>query len=91
MQTKTSALALDRDHAARRFGDVRALADWTGIAVSTLNKWRLTGEGPPFLRVNGRVIYDLQAVERWMLDRTVRSTSEAGATPSRRGRPRKGA
>jgi hypothetical protein len=49
------------------------------IAVSTLNKWRVVGGGPPFMRFGRRVVYPLQPFDEFMLNRLtpqVLSTSE---------------
>lgn len=49
------------------------------IAVGTLNKWRVTGDGPPFMRFGRRIVYPQGPYEDWMwklLSKQVRSTSE---------------
>lgn len=57
--------------------NVGALAKLTGLAASTLNKLRLTGEGPPYLKLGRRVVYDVAAVNEWMASKTRRSTSQS--------------
>jgi hypothetical protein len=50
------------------------------IAASTLCKMRLSGEGPPFLKLGPRrVVYDLTDLEHWASSRRRRSTSDPGA------------
>jgi hypothetical protein len=64
-------------------------AKYIGIAPSTLEKMRGTGDGPEFERVGKRaVVYSEEALEAYLAKRRARSTSEAdvGAGP---GRPRK--
>lgn len=39
----------------------------------TLERWRLTGEGPPFVRLGRRVAYRVADVERWLARRTYAS------------------
>ena len=39
----------------------------------TLTRWRRLRIGPPYLRVQGRVLYDRQAVERWLQDQSVQA------------------
>lgn len=34
----------------------KALAERLGVSVKTLERWRLHGEGPPFVRVSRKVI-----------------------------------
>jgi predicted DNA-binding transcriptional regulator AlpA len=63
--------------------DTPALAQRLGIDESTANKWRLTGEGPPFVKLGRSVRYRLCDVSAWVASRVVRSTSEADALPSK--------
>jgi predicted DNA-binding transcriptional regulator AlpA len=44
-------------------------------AVKTLQKWRLNGEGPPYVKVGALVRYRRSDLEAWLASRTV--------TPSR--------
>ena len=53
------------------------LAEHTGIAASTWNKRRLTGDGPVFCRVGRRVLYRWSDVEAWFSEHTRKSTSDA--------------
>jgi predicted DNA-binding transcriptional regulator AlpA len=58
-----------------REGDAAA---YLGLSVKTLQKWRLTGQGPEFIKQGRCVRYALQALEAW-LDRCRRkSTSDKG-------------
>jgi predicted DNA-binding transcriptional regulator AlpA len=42
------------------------VADYLGVAVSTLAKWRWEGTGPPFERIGNRTVrYDWDEVVRW--------------------------
>jgi hypothetical protein len=49
-----------------------------GIPERTLEKWRATGGGPPFAKVRSVIVYDLDAVDRWLTERTRSSTSDPG-------------
>ena len=51
-------------------------AAMTGLSISTLNKLRCSGGGPPFLKLGRAVRYARQDVENWLASRRVRSTSE---------------
>lgn len=39
----------------------------------TLERWRRLRVGPPFLRVQGRVLYDRKTVEAWLQDQQVQA------------------
>ena len=51
------------------------------IRRQTLEAWRMTGQGPKFIKMGRRVFYRLSDVETWITNRTVASTSELRATP----------
>jgi predicted DNA-binding transcriptional regulator AlpA len=54
-----------------------AAAHYLGIAESTLNKTRLTGDGPPFVKVGLRsVAYCKADLDAWIAARVRRSTSD---------------
>jgi predicted DNA-binding transcriptional regulator AlpA len=58
--------------------DVGAAAHHIGLSVSTLNKLRVFGGGPIFLKLGRRVAYDLGDLEAWLATKRRRSTSDAG-------------
>lgn len=50
---------------------------WGGrITVRTLNNWRTNGQGPPFTKIGGAVLYRADELDRWEKARTVHSTSQ---------------
>ena len=54
-----------------------AAARYLGIAESTLNKMRLTGYGPPFVKVGPRAVaYRKPDLDTWLSARVRRSTSD---------------
>lgn len=57
--------------------NVEGAAVLTGLSVSTLNKLRLTGEGPDYLKLGRRVAYDVADLNAWLASKRRRSTSEA--------------
>lgn len=61
----------------RRPVPVDGAADLTGLSVSTLNKMRLTGDGPAYLKLGRRVAYDVADLDAWMASKRRHSTSEA--------------
>ncbi|MGD0185220.1 MAG: DNA-binding protein [Roseiarcus sp.] len=57
-------------------------AAYVGLAVSTLAKQRLRGDGPKFIRMSARAIGYLQAdLDAWLADKRFSSTS-AYASPA---------
>ena len=41
-------------------------AKFLGVAVVTLETWRSTQKGPPYVRAEGRVIYRMADLRAWM-------------------------
>ncbi len=68
---------------AKNYHDTDKESERTGLAVKTFSNWRVSGKGPPYIKVgkgrNARVLYDPEEVDKWLLEQTVRSTSEAEA------------
>ncbi|WP_241694349.1 helix-turn-helix domain-containing protein [Komagataeibacter melomenusus] len=68
-------------------------AELIGVSIRTLEKYRCTGGGPPFLKVGSRVLYLREDVEAWLQRHRCQNTSDdnyAAALremPSRRNRP----
>ena len=56
---------------------VEAAATYVGLSASTLNKLRVFGGGPAFLKLGRRVVYDVRDLDQWLSDRRRQSTSEA--------------
>lgn len=52
-------------------------AEYLSLSVSTLNKLRLTGGGPEYLKLGKVVVYDLVDLDAWLLSKRRRSTSVA--------------
>lgn len=46
------------------------------LSTSTLNKWRVSGEGPAFVKLGRRVLYRAADLEAWLQDGRRHSTSE---------------
>jgi hypothetical protein len=46
------------------------------ISVRTLANWRTNGDGPPFVKVGGRVMYRTTDLDAWEAKRTVQNTSQ---------------
>ncbi|WP_417792790.1 helix-turn-helix transcriptional regulator [Terasakiella pusilla] len=55
---------------------VKDAATYCGLSASTLNKYRVTGQGPMFHKVGRVVLYDTADLELWLESCKRRSTSE---------------
>ncbi|MCP3994916.1 MAG: AlpA family phage regulatory protein [bacterium] len=57
-------------------------AEYVGLSASTLEKKRLTGDGPRFVRLGGRAIgYDVRDLDAW-LDQQRDNNEDDGSTAS---------
>ena len=49
------------------------------VSKHTLNRWRVTGEGPPFVKYGPRLVrYVVAAIDEWEKRAVRRSTSDRG-------------
>jgi predicted DNA-binding transcriptional regulator AlpA len=63
---------------------VGAAATYIGLAKSTLNKMRMTGGGPRFLKLSARrVVYDTQDLDEWLVSKRRRTTSDLTESSNR--------
>ena len=58
--------------------NARDAAAHLGLSTRTLDRYRVTGEGPVFLRFGGRVRYLREDLDAWAITRRRRSTSDDG-------------
>ncbi len=58
--------------------DTRAAAAHLGLSPRTLDRYRVSGEGPEFYKLGSRVRYRLADLEAWAESRRRRSTSDEG-------------
>ena len=54
-------------------------AEHCNSTKSTFEKLRVTGGGPPFIKMGKTVVYDVTDLDAWMAERRFRSTAEADA------------
>jgi hypothetical protein len=54
-------------------------ARYIGLSVAFLNKARLTGSGPTYLKLGRRVAYDVDDLDAWLNSRRRTSTSQEAA------------
>ena len=56
----------------------KELAAGLRVSERTLERWRMEGSGPPFVKL-GRILYSVRDVADWSQQNTFNSTAEAGA------------
>ena len=57
-----------------------AAAEYVGFAASTLEKMRLTGDGPRFIRLGDRAVgYDIRDLDAWLDERRDTGTDDPEA------------
>ena len=56
--------------------NVAEAAKLANLGESTLNKLRLTGDGPSYIKLGRRVVYARDDIEGWMQSKRRRSTSD---------------
>ncbi|WP_343237800.1 helix-turn-helix domain-containing protein [Stenotrophomonas sp. MMGLT7] len=52
------------------------LASELNRSPETVTRWRRLRIGPPYLRIQGRVLYDRATVEKWLQDQSVQVGAE---------------
>ncbi len=62
----------------------QALADYLGVSVPTVQRWRRNGTGPPYLLIGPRPRYRRAQVDAWLDEQA------AARRKPRRRRPRPG-
>lgn len=67
----------------------REAATHIGLAVTTLEKMRVYGGGPKYLKLGRAVRYRIDHLEEWLDERLTASTSETVAEKVQRTRPRR--
>ena len=59
--------------------NIAEAATLANLGTSTLNKKRITGGGPDFLKIGRRVVYPRDSFEAWLRSHRRTSTSDPGA------------
>jgi len=55
---------------------VAEAAEYLALSTSTLNKLRLTGGGPTYIKLGKTVVYDINDLNEWLSTKRQRSTSD---------------
>ena len=77
VQDFASANLLGGGH-QQQFGVVSVAAEILGVSESFLNKLRMTGSGPRYVKMGSKVLYVLPELVPWALARARTSTSDPG-------------
>lgn len=59
--------------------NTREAAQYVRLGKPTLERFRISGEGPVFVKLGGAVRYQKTDLDAWLESRRVRSTSDGGA------------
>ena len=59
--------------------NTREAAAYLGLSTRTLDRYRVSGDGPVFLRFGGRVRYLREDLDAWARTRRRKSTSDDGS------------
>ena len=54
----------------------REAAEYLGLSVRTMNRYRVTGDGPPYYRLGNRVRYVRAELDEWVTGSRRTSTSD---------------
>ena len=68
--------AINMNDESARYLDTREAARFLGLSNRTLDRYRVTGEGPVFHRFGTRIRYAQADLEKWAAARRMRSTSD---------------
>ena len=66
---------------ATAYLNTRTAAAHLGLSTRTLDRYRVSGDGPVFLKFGGRVRYLREDLDAWARSRRRRSTSDDGSGP----------
>ena len=58
--------------------DTTTAAAYCGSTKSTFEKYRVKGNGPAFIKIGSRVVYDVTDLDAWLAARRRLSTSDRG-------------
>jgi hypothetical protein len=68
---------MDAPQASKRLLDPREASCFLRVTKQTLARWRCYGLGPCFVRIGGRIFYDIDDLDAFIAARKFHSTSEA--------------
>jgi excisionase family DNA binding protein len=63
----------------KRLLTVGEAATYLSLSASTLNRLRVSGGGPRYAKLGGKILYDVRDLDQWIEDHKRASTSERAA------------
>jgi hypothetical protein len=66
--------------------NVQEAAEYVPCAKSTLDKLRVNGGGPRYIKLRKKVLYDTRDLDTWLEDLKRVSTCDVAVRPARRAR-----
>ena len=63
----------------KRLLAVAEAATYLSLSPSTLNKLRVKGGGPRYVKIGGKILYDVRDLDQWIEDHKRNSTSDQAA------------
>jgi predicted DNA-binding transcriptional regulator AlpA len=70
---------LEIDMKSHRFVKTPEAAEFVRLSTSQLNKLRVFGNGPEFVKLGRSVLYEVEALESWIAKNRRSSTSQSAA------------
>jgi excisionase family DNA binding protein len=64
---------------SKRLLTVAEAATYVSLSVSTLNRFRVSGGGPRYVKLGGKVLYDARDLDQWIENNKRASTSDRAA------------
>ena len=64
--------------------NLKEAAAFIPLAVGTLNNKRVSGDGPTYIKLGGRVLYEEGDIAKWIELHKQKSTSQNGPRATRR-------
>jgi hypothetical protein len=81
---QNSAVLIDGRPLRDYLATPREVAKHLQCSERKLERHRLVGDGPPFVKIGAAIRYPLNELEEWLRGRLRRSTSEGGAPAGRK-------
>jgi predicted DNA-binding transcriptional regulator AlpA len=57
--------------------NTKEAAQYIGLSKSSLDKLRIYGGGPLFIKVGARIVYDRTDIDSWLASKKIANTSQA--------------